>query len=80
MSQMIETVVTYPQAWEMCRVGEFDLSHTSLMSAAALTALWELPNKLAPSKKSASESHARQLGKGKKYHQSNIVYIFAAAS
>lgn len=28
----------------MCRVGEFNLSHTSLTSVAALTALRELPN------------------------------------
>ncbi|KIM71114.1 hypothetical protein PILCRDRAFT_17365 [Piloderma croceum F 1598] len=32
------------QAWEMCRVSEFNLSHASLTSAAALTALRELPN------------------------------------
>jgi hypothetical protein len=28
----------------MCHVGQFNLSHTSLISVAALTALRELPN------------------------------------
>jgi hypothetical protein len=28
----------------MCHVGEFNLSHASLTSAGAFTALWELPN------------------------------------
>jgi hypothetical protein len=32
-----------PQAFEMCRVGDCNLSQTSLTSAAALTALRELP-------------------------------------
>jgi hypothetical protein len=31
------------QAFELCCAGDFNLSHVSLTSAQALTALWELP-------------------------------------